>query len=88
MTIRVPFSIANDWLQHPKLLRPVPWRTASGKEHIMFEAEVEGLHWTIRLNDFPDEPAYTVLIDGDEVMHFDDWPPVWTRPEFPKDEST
>jgi len=54
----------------------------------MFEAEVEGLHWTIRLNDFPDEPAYTVLIDGDEVMHFDDWPPVWTRPEFPKDEST
>jgi len=38
------------------------------------------------INDFPDEPCYTVLINGDEVMHFDDWAWIWTRPEFPKTE--
>ena len=81
---RVPFNTANDWLQHPHLSRPVPWRTASGEAYIMFEAEVGDSRWSVRLNDFPDEPCYTVLIDGDEVMHFDDWPSFWTRPEFPK----
>ena len=83
---RVPFDTANNWLRHPRLWRPVPWRTASGEAYIMFEAEVGGSRWSVRLNDFPDEPCYTVLIDGDEVMHFDDWPWIWTRPEFPKTE--
>ena len=50
----------------------------------MFEAEVGASRWAVRLNDFPEEPLHTVLIDGDEVMHFDDWPWIWTRPEFPK----
>jgi hypothetical protein len=85
---RVPLSTANDWLRHPKLLRPVPWRTTSGEGHIEFEADVDGARWSIRMNDFPDEPLYTVLVDGDEVMHFDDWPSIWTRPEFPKNERT
>jgi hypothetical protein len=49
----------------------------------MFEAEVGDSRWTVRLNDFPDEPCHTVLIDGDEVMHFDDWPWIWTCPDFP-----
>jgi len=40
--------------------------------------------WTIRLNDFPDEPAYTLMIDIEEIIHFDDWPDFWDRPEFPE----
>ena len=55
-----------------------------GENCIMFEAEVEGSRWTIRLNDFPDEPCYTLLINGDYMTHFDDWPAIWKRPEFPK----
>ena len=83
---RVPFNSANDWLRHPRLWRPVPWQTSSGEGYIMFEAEVGDSGWAVLVNDFPDEPCYTVLIDGDEVMHFDDWPWIWTRPEFPKTE--
>jgi hypothetical protein len=81
---RVPFSIANNWLWHPRLWRPVPWRTSSGNNHIQFEAGIGSSLWAIRMNNFPDEPCYTVLIDGEEVMHFDNWPWMWTRPEFPK----
>jgi hypothetical protein len=82
--LRVSFETANDWQSHPELSRSVPWRTASGTQYVVFEAEVDGSRWTIRLNDFPDEPLYTLLIDGDEVMHFDGWPKMWIQPELPK----
>ena len=81
---RVSFNTANDWEQHPELRRPIPWRTAAGEGHVVFEAEVNGARWSIRLNDFPDEPCHTLLINGEEVMHFDDWPQIWMRPDFPK----
>lgn len=51
---------------------------------IVAEATVEGKPWTVRINDFPDEPLFTLLIAGVEVMHFDDWPEFWHRPEFPE----
>jgi hypothetical protein len=50
----------------------------------MFEAEVGDSRRGIGFDDFPDEPLYTVPIDGEEVMHFDDWPNIWTRPALPK----
>jgi hypothetical protein len=81
---RISFDTSNDWDRHLDLQRPVTWRTSSGENCIVFESEVEGSRWTIRLNDFPDEPCHTLLINGDEVMQFDDWPSIWERPEFPK----
>ncbi|GAB6042077.1 hypothetical protein [Endothiovibrio diazotrophicus] len=59
--------------------REIPWRRTDDPEH-PFTAEVDGACWSIRLNDFPAEPLYSLLIDGEVVAHFDDWPAHWQRP--------
>ena len=38
-----------------------------------------GLHtWTVRVNDFPEEHMYTLLINGRVLGSFDDWPTQWS----------
>ena len=59
--------------------RRVTWR-ATGKGEFPYEADVDGQMWRVRVNDFPAEPMYTLLVDGDEVETFDGWPPAWVRP--------
>ena len=59
--------------------RSVQWR-ATGNGEFPYEADIESRRWTIRINDFPAEPMYTLLVDGAEVETFDGWPPAWTRP--------
>ncbi len=80
---RVPFCVANDWEKHPELGVPVGWKTATGEERVIFEAMIGNQSWQVRINDFPDEPCFTLLIGSNEVMHFDDWPSFWQRPAFP-----
>jgi hypothetical protein len=79
-------TLANNWSDFPDLQRPIPWQTATGGQpHIVFEAQVDGAHWTVRVNDFPDEPLCTLLVNGREVIHFDDWPAFWgEQPALPK----
>ena len=81
---KIRFQPANDYFRHPRLRRPVPWRTASGAGYAICEAAVGPHSWAIRLNEFPDQPCHTLLIDGDEVLHFDDWPWFWHRPPLPE----
>lgn len=81
---KVSFQIANDWDRHPELRRPVPWHTGPGAAYVICEAAIGQQIWKVRLNDFPDEPCHTLLIDGDEVLHFDDWPSFWFRPPLPE----
>lgn len=45
-----------------------------------FQAEFEGERLAIRLNDFPEESLYTLMVNGQEVINFDDWPEAWPRP--------
>lgn len=45
-----------------------------------YEADFNGERMVIRLNDFPDESLYTLLVDNEAVAHFDDWPEQWNRP--------
>jgi hypothetical protein len=45
-----------------------------------YVGDFEGDRWRIRLNDFPDSPLYTLLINDDEVLTLNDWPSNWKRP--------
>jgi hypothetical protein len=66
-------------------IRPIPWKTAPQRHgDIVFIAEDDGATLEIRINDFPDEPLYSLLKNGAIQFHFDDWPEFWgERPEFP-----
>ncbi len=46
-----------------------------------FAATVDGARWVLRLNNFPAEQMWTLLIDDAEVITFDDWPKSWTKPD-------
>jgi hypothetical protein len=58
--------------------RRIVWKE-TGDVDLPYEAEVDGSHWKLRVNDFPDEPLFTLFIDEEEWGHFDDWPPSWKR---------
>lgn len=60
-------------------LREVTWRATSNAE-VPYEAEVDGRRWMVRVNDFPAEPLYTLLVDGAAVQDLEDWPRAWQRP--------
>ncbi|HEY1182818.1 MAG TPA: hypothetical protein VGE89_01460 [Bryobacteraceae bacterium] len=49
--------------------------------YVPWETDVDGHRWQVRLNDFPDEPMYTLLIDEALVGDFQEWPPYWDRGE-------
>ena len=59
--------------------RPVTWRRTASAE-IPFEVDVDGRRWSLRVNDFPSEPLYTLLVDGAPVAHLEAWPAAWQRP--------
>jgi hypothetical protein len=60
------------------------WRQ-TGEADVPWDADVKGHLWQVRLNDFPDDYMYTLLIDGEELGDFHDWPQAWDRGE-PKPE--
>ena len=44
-----------------------------------YQSKKFGHHLKIRLNDFPDDAMFTLLVDGNVVKDFDDWPSNWRR---------
>ena len=61
------------------LAKNIIWKRTTDA-HYPFAAEFEGEKCMIRLNDFPDEHLYTLIVGGKEVVSFDDWSAKWTRP--------
>ena len=61
-----PLKTAVDWV--PTGDTVTPWRAEMG-----FQL------WEVRVNDFPEENLYTLLVDGEEVESFDDWPASWRQ---------
>ena len=65
---------------------PIPkstnWKTSKitfKKQQKNGTAQVDGEVWRVRLNDFPDDLMYSLLIDGQVVGSFHDWPETWSR---------
>ncbi|HEY6806569.1 MAG TPA: hypothetical protein VI306_23530 [Pyrinomonadaceae bacterium] len=56
----------------------VIWRNGPDAEH-PYESNKEGTDLLIRLNDFPAESLYTLLVNNHEVADFDNWPENWNR---------
>ncbi len=61
---------------------PIRWEH-SGDGEFPYHAEVDGRTLTVRVNDFPAAPLYTLIVDGAELTDLDDWPTVWRRPPAP-----
>jgi hypothetical protein len=60
------------------LARELTWNETSDLEH-PWALAVGGERWQIRLNDFPDDFMYSLMIDGVNVADFHDWPETWRR---------
>ncbi len=56
----------------------VKWNEG-GDPNYPYEAKINGDKLVIRLNDFPDESLYTLIVNDKEVSSFDDWPKQWSR---------
>ena len=59
----------------------VLWRRAGILDApIEYRAEHAGQEWLVRMNDFPDEPLFTLIVDGVEIVNFNEWPREWGEP--------
>jgi hypothetical protein len=45
-------------------------------------AVVENQTWVIRVNDFPVQDMFTLIIDDEEIFDFNGWPHNWKRPFY------
>ena len=55
--------------------------SATGDGELPFATRFDDRTITIRINDFPAEPLYSVLVDGEAIADLDDWPAPWTKPD-------
>jgi len=64
---------------NPYLTQTIHWTRADDPE-FPYQAHIRQQLWVIRINDFPDMQLYTLLIDQQVILDFDNWPPAWKRP--------
>jgi hypothetical protein len=62
---------------------PVTWKH-TGDAEFPYTADVRNRRFTIRINDFPAEPMYTLIAEGRELQDLDDWPSAWVKPDPPQ----
>ena len=61
-----------------KLARQLSWKS-TGDPIYPWAAEVDGNAWRVRINDFPDELMYSLMIGEESAGDFHDWPETWQR---------
>ncbi len=65
--------------------RPILWREEEHfdektESYFRFEALVDGYVMRLRINDFPDEPLYSLVVNGEALADFEDDLPNWRFP--------
>jgi hypothetical protein len=58
--------------------RGLEWIDTGDLDH-PWQTVADGVEWRVRLNDFPDEPMYSLIVAGTVVGDFNDWPATWAR---------
>jgi hypothetical protein len=64
---------------HSIFHRDIDWQ-ATGNGEYPYYVLIEGSKYVVRVNDFPEELFYTLIVDDVEHTSFDVWPARWTRP--------
>ena len=62
---------------------PITWES-TGDGVIPYRANVEGRTCLIKVNEFPAEPLYSLLVDGEALADLEDWPAGWVKPTAPR----
>ncbi len=62
---------------------PIEW-AHTGDGEFPYTASVGGRTLRIRVNDFPAEPLYTLIVEGEDIEDLDDWPSAWKKPAPPR----
>jgi len=65
--------------QVPEFARPLSWNLTGDPFH-PWATEDGGTIWHVRINDFPDELMYSLIIGNENAGDFHDWPETWHRP--------
>lgn len=55
----------------------IEWEDNPDSYDFPFKAIVKSKPWKLRINDFPDEPMYTLFIEDEAIITFDDRPDGW-----------
>jgi hypothetical protein len=63
-----------------RLGKSVKWSKTADPIHL-WRATVGLETWVVRVNDFPDEHLYSLLVNNREAGSFDEWPSQWQRVE-------
>jgi hypothetical protein len=61
-----------------RLARIIAWDGNTDLDH-PWAAVVDGERWQVRLNEFPDDFMYSLIVDGAAEGDFHDWPGTWQR---------
>jgi hypothetical protein len=63
-----------------RMAADITWsRTGDGE--FPYRAGFQGHVLTLRVNDFPAEPLYSVMCEGQDLGDLEDWPSTWIRPD-------
>jgi hypothetical protein len=58
--------------------QPIDWQETEDPD-FPYEAQLAQTRLRLRINDFPDEPLFSLFVDDRHVADLDDWPGHWKR---------